>query len=92
MQTSFFGSSALKEEKTNKQTHSLPTVVYRSIDLKWKWDVDLHVNSCLTFPLENGHGLCNVLGTVFVDKCLRHAALSGISSPHFPAASPAQTR
>uniref|UniRef100_A0A8V0Z534 TAFA chemokine like family member 1 n=1 Tax=Gallus gallus TaxID=9031 RepID=A0A8V0Z534_CHICK len=41
---------------------------------------------------ENGSGLCNVLGPVFVDKCLCNAALSGIPPSHFPAASPAQTR
>ncbi|OXB68117.1 hypothetical protein ASZ78_014578 [Callipepla squamata] len=40
---------------------------------------------------ENGSGLCNVLGPVFVDKCLCNAALSGIPPSHFPAASPAQT-
>ncbi|KYO24993.1 hypothetical protein Y1Q_0023836 [Alligator mississippiensis] len=41
---------------------------------------------------ENGNGLCNVLGPVFVDKCLCNAALSGVPPSHFPAASPAQTR
>uniref|UniRef100_A0A803V098 TAFA chemokine like family member 1 n=1 Tax=Ficedula albicollis TaxID=59894 RepID=A0A803V098_FICAL len=40
---------------------------------------------------ENGSGLCNVLGPVFVDKCLCNAALSGVPPSHFPAASPAQT-
>lgn len=44
------------------------------------------------FPLENGHGFCNVLGLVFVDKCLCRPALPGVLSPYFPAASPAQTR
>ncbi|PKU36191.1 protein fam19a1 isoform x3 [Limosa lapponica baueri] len=49
-------------------------------------------NVCLIFCLENGSGLCNVLGPVFVDKCLCNAALSGVPPSHFPAASPAQTR
>lgn len=49
-------------------------------------------NICLIFCLENGSGLCNVLGPVFVDKCLCNAALSGVPPSHFPAASPAQTR
>nr|KAF6474098.1 hypothetical protein HJG63_004849 [Rousettus aegyptiacus] len=41
---------------------------------------------------ENGNGLCDVLGPVFVDKCLCNAALPWISSAHFSATSPAQTR
>uniref|UniRef100_U3J3Q0 TAFA chemokine like family member 1 n=1 Tax=Anas platyrhynchos platyrhynchos TaxID=8840 RepID=U3J3Q0_ANAPP len=49
-------------------------------------------NVYLIFCLENGSGLCNVLGPVFVDKCLCNAALSGVPPSHFPAASPAQTR
>ncbi|KAL6041635.1 hypothetical protein STEG23_034766, partial [Scotinomys teguina] len=40
----------------------------------------------------NGNGLCDVLGSVLVDKCLYHAALPWIPPAHLPAAPPAQTR
>lgn len=60
---------------------------------KLSWGLESGGNpSYLMFSLENGNGLGDVLGPVFVDKCLCNAALPWIPSACLPTAPPAQTR